>query len=268
MLLLRTEKLPEGPDVQYEIKFDGYRALAMKSGGKVQLRSRNDNDFNVRYPGIVKALAPMPDETVIDGEVVALDSDGKPSFNTLQNYGSAGAPLHFYIFDLLILKGRDVMDEPLVKLRELLEEHILPKVPEPIRYSPVLEAKLEDLIRSVKAQGLEGLVAKRRQQVRAWPKIRRVAENACQPRPGIRHRRLYALTEELRCAGHWLLRRIEAHVRSTHAERVHTSVTRRAFQEAQAAGDLRVPFREPAGEEGPGGGEPVLRRQRWRGAGG
>jgi DNA ligase D-like protein (predicted ligase) len=179
MLLLRTEKLPEGPGIQYEIKFDGYRALAMKSGGKVQLRSRNDNDFNVRYPGIVKALAPMPDETVIDGEVVALDRDGKPSFNTLQNYGSAGAPLHFYIFDLLILKGRDVMGEPLVKRRELLEEHILTNLTEPIRYSPVLEAKLEDLIRSVKAQGLEGLVAKRRnskyepgQRSGAWQKMR------------------------------------------------------------------------------------------------
>ena len=135
MLLLSTEKLPEGPDLQYEIKFDGYRALAMKSEGKVHLRSRNDNDFNVRYPGIVKALAPMPDETVIDGEVVALDRDGKPSFNTLQNYGSAGAPLHFYVFDLLILEGRDVMGEPLVKRRELLEEHVLPRLAEPIRYS-------------------------------------------------------------------------------------------------------------------------------------
>jgi DNA ligase D-like protein (predicted ligase) len=179
MLLLRTEKLPEGPDVQYEIKLDGFRALAMKSGGKVQLRSRNDNDFNVRYPGIVKALARMPDETVIDGEVVALDIDGRPSFNTLQNYGSGGAPLHFYIFDLLILEGRDVMGEPLVKRRELLEEHVLPKLAEPIRYSPVLEAKLEDLIRSVKAQGLEGLVAKRRnskyepgQRSGAWKKMR------------------------------------------------------------------------------------------------
>lgn len=179
MLLLRTEKLPEGPDLQYEIKFDGYRAVAMKSGGKVQLRSRNDNDFNARYPGIVKALAPMPDETIIDGEVVALDSDGKPSFNTLQNYGSAGAPLHFYIFDLLILNGREVMGEPLVKRRELLEEHVLPKLAEPIRYSPVLESKLEDLIRSVKQQGLEGLVAKRRnskyepgQRSGAWQKMR------------------------------------------------------------------------------------------------
>ncbi|PYV36471.1 MAG: hypothetical protein DMG09_17205 [Acidobacteria bacterium] len=127
MLLLRTEK-PEGPDFQFEIKFDGYRALALKSGAKVQLRSRNDNDFSVRYPGIVKALAPMPDETVIKGEVVALDKDGRPWFNTLQNYGSEGAPLHSYIFDLLILEGRDVMGEPLVNRRELLEEHVLPRV--------------------------------------------------------------------------------------------------------------------------------------------
>ena len=122
MLLLRTEKLPEGKDWLYELKFDGYRALAMKSRGRVQLRSRNDNDFSARYPGIVSALAGLPDDTVIDGEVVALDADGKPSFNMLQNYGSAVAPVHFFVFDLLRLNGRDVMAEPLVKRRELLRE--------------------------------------------------------------------------------------------------------------------------------------------------
>jgi DNA ligase D-like protein (predicted ligase) len=161
------------------IKLDGYRALAIKSGGKVRLRSRNDNDFNARFPGIVKALASMPDETVIDGEVVALDPDGKPSFNLLQNYGSAGAPLHFFIFDVLVLKGKDVMGEPLIKRRELIEQHALPELADPIRYSPVLEGTLKQLVQSVKAQGLEGLVAKRRDskyepglRSGAWQKMR------------------------------------------------------------------------------------------------
>src|SRR3984957_19202932 len=179
MLLLRTEKLPQGPEWLIELKLDGYRALAIKSGGKVQLRSRNDNDFNSRYPGIVKALTSMPDETVIDGEIVALDEDGRPSFNTLQNHGPASLPLHFFIFDLLILQGRDVMAEPLVKRRELIEKNVLPNLADPIRYSPILEATLADLIRSVKEQGLEGLVAKRRDskyepglRSGAWQKMR------------------------------------------------------------------------------------------------
>jgi DNA ligase D-like protein (predicted ligase) len=161
MLLLRTETLPDGPEWIRELKFDGYRSLAIKSGDKVGLRSRNDNDFSARYPGIVKALAKLPDETVIDGEVVALDEAGRPSFNTLQNFGSGQAPLHFYIFDLLILAGKDVMGEPLTKRRELLEIRIFPKLAEPIRYSPQLQGSLKDLVQSVKAQGLEGLVAKR-----------------------------------------------------------------------------------------------------------
>ena len=96
-----------GPEWLYELKLDGYRALAIKRGGKVHLLSRNNNDFNARYPRIVKALANVPDETVIDGEIVALDERGRPSFNSLQNYGSTGAPLHFFIFDVLILKGKD-----------------------------------------------------------------------------------------------------------------------------------------------------------------
>ena len=179
MLLLSTEKLPEGQDWVVELKFDGYRSLAIRTGGKVHLRSRNDHDFNGRYPGIVKALAAMPDDTVIDGEVVALDPDGKPSFNLLQNYGSTAASLHFFIFDVLVLRGKDVMSETLANRRELLEKHVFPKMNEPIRYSPILEGSLQDLIHSVKAQGLEGLVAKRRDsnyesglRSGAWRKMR------------------------------------------------------------------------------------------------
>src|SRR6185295_327125 len=75
-------------------------------------------------------------------------------------------------------------------------------------------------------------------------------ENAYQPRSGIRDRRIYAVAQELRRAGHWLLRGIETDVCSANAERVHTGVTRRAFQKAQAAGDLEMCFRDPPGEEG------------------
>ena len=77
MLLLRTERLPKGSKWAYELKLDGYRALAIKTGGKVHLRSRNDNDFNLRYPAVVRALGALPDETVIGGEVVALAETGR-----------------------------------------------------------------------------------------------------------------------------------------------------------------------------------------------
>lgn len=179
MLLLRSPALPDDDGWLKELKLDGYRALAIKSGGKVELRSRNNNDFSGRYAAIAKALAKLPDETVIDGEIVALDEAGRPSFNILQNYGSSKAPILYYVFDVLILDGSDVMDETLNARRELLEERILPTLADPIRYSPELKGSMADLVQSVKAQGLEGLVAKRRNSMYepggrsgAWRKMR------------------------------------------------------------------------------------------------
>src|SRR5215831_4659092 len=113
MLLTRTEKLPEGENWLYELKLDGYRSIAFKTGSKVYLRSRNNKDFNATYPGIVKALDHMPDETTIDGEVVALDESGRPSFSALQNYGSGNIPIVYYVFDVMVLEGVDVTREPL-----------------------------------------------------------------------------------------------------------------------------------------------------------
>jgi len=124
MLLLRTDKLPEGTNWAYELKLDGYRAIAFKSGGKVHFRSRNNKDFNGRYPAIAKSLLAMPDETVIDGEVVALDESGRPSFNSLQNYGSGKTPILYYVFDVMILSGRDLVSESLVNHREVLQSRV------------------------------------------------------------------------------------------------------------------------------------------------
>jgi hypothetical protein len=76
MLLQRTSTPPEGDAWRYEIKWDGYRAIAYKTSGKVGLRSRNDNDFSSRYAGVTAALAKLPDDTVLDGEIVALDEKG------------------------------------------------------------------------------------------------------------------------------------------------------------------------------------------------
>jgi len=162
MLLLRTDMLPsDSSRWEYQLKFDGYRAIAFKTRGKSQLRSRNDNDFGVRYAGVLKGLAQLPDETVIDGEVVALDADGRPSFNLLQNYGSSKASIVYFVFDVMVLAGRDLMHEALTTRRTILEENVLPTLREPVRYAAPLDATLPVLIQSVKAQGLEGLVAKR-----------------------------------------------------------------------------------------------------------
>jgi bifunctional non-homologous end joining protein LigD len=161
MLLLRTDALPSGGQWVYELKLDGYRAIAFKRNGAVHLRSRNDHDFNARYPAVVKALATLPDNTVVDGEIVAFDQEGRPSFNVLQNYGSSAAAVVYYVFDVMVLAGEDVRREPLERRRALLETKVLRRLPEPVRYSAPLDAELPVLIQSVKAHGFEGLVAKR-----------------------------------------------------------------------------------------------------------
>jgi len=162
MLLLSTDRLPDDRSKwEYQLKLDGYRAIAFKTGNTLHLRSRNDNDFSRRYPAVLRGLAKLPDETVIDGEIVALDEEGRPSFNALQNSIGSETSVVFYVFDLIVLSGRDMSAEPLTARRELLERKVLPTLADPVRYAGILEASLRDLIHAVKTQGFEGLVAKR-----------------------------------------------------------------------------------------------------------
>jgi bifunctional non-homologous end joining protein LigD len=118
------------------------------------LCSRNDKDFTRSYPAIVKALAGLPDETIIDGEIVALDESGRPAFNALQNHASGKAPVVYYIFDVMRLEGVVLIREPLSRRRELLEQKLLPRLSEPVNYSAELESDLPDLVQSSKRLGL------------------------------------------------------------------------------------------------------------------
>ena len=93
MLCERAERPPEGPKWRYDLKLDGVRAIGCKSGRSVQLWSRNQKDFTRRFPGVVKGIAALPSDTVIDGEIVALDETGKPSFNLLQGFGGRASAI-------------------------------------------------------------------------------------------------------------------------------------------------------------------------------
>lgn len=179
MQCLPVTKLPEGPNWEYEVKFDGYRALGIKCGGRVRLMSRNGNDFSARFPSITSALSNLPDDTVVDGEIVALDEIGRTSFNVLQNYNDSATPLQFYAFDLLHFAGNNLRDSPLRKRRELLRVKIMPRMQGEILLSESLEASAAAILAAVKQQGLEGVIAKRRdsryepgRRSGAWVKMR------------------------------------------------------------------------------------------------
>ena len=160
MLCSSAEQLPESREWRYELKLDGFRAIGRKAGRTAQLWSRNQKNFARRFPTVVKALAGLPDDTVIDGEVVALDEQGKPSFDLLQGLGRAAPVIVLYAFDLLMLHGCDVRAWPLEERREELRETIK-GLPDTIRYSETFRVRLQELISAVREHHLEGIVAKR-----------------------------------------------------------------------------------------------------------
>ena len=178
MLALAVTKLPEGAAWSYELKFDGYRAIGVKATGQVRLYSRNGKDFSRRFASVARALEALPDDTVVDGEIIAYDTEGRPSFNVLQN--RRGEPdLHLYVFDLLTLRGESLIREPLEGRRELLRTKVMPLLPDSVRFSETLEASPTELIEAVREQGFEGDVAKRRdstykpsQRSAVWQKMR------------------------------------------------------------------------------------------------
>jgi DNA ligase D-like protein (predicted ligase) len=161
---LPMSKLPEGSQWVWEIKLDGYRAVAVKSGGAVTIYSRNRKSLNGRFPYIVEPLRGLPDGTVVDGEIVALDDDGRPVFNLLQNFTSEAGRIRYFVFDLLFYDNRDLMHLPLIKRREMLRSLI--KFDDArVKISEYVEASAERMLSAVREQRLEGIVGKQRDSV-------------------------------------------------------------------------------------------------------
>ncbi|MEO6002970.1 MAG: non-homologous end-joining DNA ligase [Opitutus sp.] len=147
----------------YEIKFDGFRAIAFRDQNGTRLLSRNNKDFAVKFPEVLTAVAALDvDDAVIDGEIVALDEKGRSSFQLLQAYdlGEKRPPLFFYAFDLLQLNGRDLQGLPLVERKAELEK-LLRRKTGVLRYSKSLGNEPERLLDQARELGLEGLIGKR-----------------------------------------------------------------------------------------------------------
>src|SRR6266478_5751439 len=164
MECLAASKLPEGSNFVWEVKLDGYRAVAVKSASGVTLFSRRRKSLNRQFPYIVEALADLPAGTVVDGEVVAIDESGRPNFNLLQNFRADASRIQYYIFDLLCWKDRDLTRVPLVERRTLLKSVVLIR-DERIRIADYFEVAPKDLLAAVRERGLEGIIGKRRDSV-------------------------------------------------------------------------------------------------------
>jgi bifunctional non-homologous end joining protein LigD len=158
---------PTAGDWIYELKFDGIRLIAVRTGKKVSLLSRNKNELAGRFPEIVEAVKSLPArECVIDGEVVALDEEGRSSFQLLQAREMEGrkSPVYFYAFDLLQLDGKSLIGLPLEARKNVLEK-LCADAGDPIRYSGVIGGDAKALLDEVKQRGLEGIVGKQRTSV-------------------------------------------------------------------------------------------------------
>ena len=141
------------------VKLGGYRAIGVRTSRDTILYSRNHKNFNRRFPQIAEALCGLPADTVIDGEVVALDESGRPDFHRLQHFTAEASRICYFAFDLLVLKGRDLTNLPLTDRRKLLKSI---KWSGWIGISEQFDISADQMLAAVREQGLEGVVAKRK----------------------------------------------------------------------------------------------------------
>src|SRR5579864_239883 len=181
----RLQETPPPGNWLYELKFDGIRAIAVKDGKKVTLISRNGNKLDKRFPEIAEAVKDLAvDDCVTDGEVVALDEEGRSSFQLLQALEMEGrkTPLAFYVFDLLQLSGKSLINLPIEDRKQLLAK-LCENAGDPVRYSGEITGDVNSLLSEVQRRGLEGLIGKQRgsnyepgRRSGAWIKLKTLHE--------------------------------------------------------------------------------------------
>jgi bifunctional non-homologous end joining protein LigD len=177
MMATSATRLPAGAEWSYEVKWDGYRAQAVTQGDSVTLASRNLKDITKQFPDVVRAAARIhATAAVLDGEVVALDAEGRPSFQALHHAQTEGLTIVYYAFDLLHLNGRDLTALPLDERRAALRRVVAGS---DVLLSDPLPGTAEEIAKAVRDLGLEGVVAKRRRSTYApgrrsdaWVKVR------------------------------------------------------------------------------------------------
>jgi bifunctional non-homologous end joining protein LigD len=163
---------------QFEIKWDGYRALSYLNNGKVQLRSRNNNAFEQKYAPVYNALKQWPVNAIVDGEIIVLNEEGRADFKALQDWQfEQRGELVYYVFDILWFDGINVMNLPLTERQEILRQ----LTPESgiIRFSDSIDHYGIDFYNIAKENGLEGIIAKKKDapyqpayRTKTWLKIK------------------------------------------------------------------------------------------------
>lgn len=160
MLATLTDEPFDNPAWLYEIKWDGYRAIAYASGREVELISRNQQPFTEKYAPVTEALRQLNLQAVLDGEIVAVDERGLAAFQSLQNWQNTPVHLKYFVFDILWLDGYDLTKLALSERKEILRQ-VIPENDDLIKYSDHLVEEGKKFFDAAVEQGLEGIMAKR-----------------------------------------------------------------------------------------------------------
>ena len=170
MLATAADKPFNSDEWLFELKLDGYRAIAEMSKQKFLLYSRNGLDLALVYPAVAAALKKMNIEAVLDGEIVVLNKEGKPDFQELQNYAHNGSlPVVYYVFDILFLKNHDLTGLPLLERKKFLKK-VLKQSPV-IRYCDHVLNDGKEFFNEIKKNKLEGIMAKKKDSL-YYPGVR------------------------------------------------------------------------------------------------